>query len=192
MKAQQTESGLVLISIQKASDALGITKHAIYYRLKKNIDNITEYCYVVFNGDVSSAQKWTKELSEKDDLEKRYFFEKSYIDGLESKDVVTKEDEEEFSDIYFKIVELIEDRLEAEHKSIATEQQKWANMKLVDTELCGEIFSRYKERYGEELGNGDKALIRSSIKGYRFSFSRLIKISILEMRDILNDLENQA
>jgi len=186
---KQKYFGLDLIPINQASKILGITKHAIYYRLKHNIDNIADHCYVVFNQDVSSAQKWNKELNEKKVPEKRYFFEKQYIEGIEPKDVVSKEDEEEFSEIYFKIVEIMEDRLEAEHRSIATEKQKWANMKLIDQELCGEIFSRYEKRYGKPMGNRDKALIRSSIKGYRFTSSRLIKLSIREMKEILSDLK---
>lgn len=180
-----------LVPIQKATKALGLTKQAIYYRLSKNIDNIADYCYLVFDGNFDKAQKWSRDLSENRDGEKRYFFEQSYLDGTIPKEVVTKEEEEEFSNLYYEILEIIEDRLEREHKSIATETQKWANMKLVDSEVVGEIFSRYEEREGEPLPKIDKIRIRASIKGYKFSHSRLIRISIMEMTGMLLDLKGE-
>ncbi len=180
-----------LVPIQKATKTLGLTKQAIYYRLSKNIDNIADYCFLVFDGNFDKAQKWSSDPSECQKGEKRYFFEKSYLDGATPKEVVTKEEEEEFSNLYYEIVEIIEDRLEEEHKSIATETQKWANMKLVDSEVVGEIFSRYEEKEGEPLPKIDKTRIRASIKGYRFSHSRLIRITITGMADMLRDLRGE-
>ncbi len=180
-----------LVSIQIATKLLGLSKQAIYYRLGRNIDHIADYCFIVFGGNINSATRWSRELSQMKDGGKRYFFEKSYIDGTAHKETVSQEEEVEFSDLYYRILDIIENKLEKEKKSIATEQQKWANMKIVDMEICGEIFSRYREREGEPLEKVDKSVIRTNIKrGYSFTHPRLIRIAIESMREFLDDLED--
>jgi len=182
---------LTLISLGDARKMLGISKQSIYYKLKHNIDELASHCYVVISGNFNEIKPFKNELLESKITGKRYFFDRNFIEGCPSCETFTDSEQSEFDKLYIQILEIIEDNLEKEKKSIATETQKWLNASIVDSEICGTIFSRYKIDTGEPLPKSDKAIIRRSLyNGYAFSHPRLLRLTITYMREFLFELEN--
>lgn len=190
---KNTQKNSVLVPLNEACEILGLSKQALYYRLQNNIDNIGDFCVVVYWVE---EKKETFKYNELDNStscgrRKRYFLQKEFLDSAKKKTRSTPEEEEEFSRLYYSICEIIEFRLEKEHRSIATEKQRWANSKIVDLEIQGEIFARYEERHGVPLSRSEKSDIRFGIKNFMFPSGRLLRISIIEMREILKELKGE-
>ena len=184
---------MTLISLGDARKMLDISKQSIYYKLKHNIDDLASHCYVVVGGNFNDVKPFNNDLLESKIAGKRYFFDRNFIDGCPSCETLSDSEQSEFDKLYLQILEIIEENLEKEKRSIATETQKWLNASIVDSEICGTIFSRYKNHTGEPLSKSDKAIIRRNIyNGYAFSHPRLLRLVITYMREFLFELESNS
>ena len=204
-----------LVSIMVLCDTFGVSRQTIYDWLSKNRYGISEYCVLVKiksfgikgeDGSIRTYEEKKKDREKKSSRQEKYYFYEEFLSVFLEKasdlhfprfsipseySGAKARTNSDLVDLYFKILVIIEDRLTEEEKSIATEQQRWLDMKLVDVEIVGHIFYWYRETYGDKLTENEKEMIRNSINHHFFNNARLREVVYYGMLDMLKAISEK-
>jgi len=158
------------LPIPKVALFMGITPEALTYRVKNNANNIQEYVIKII---FLKTEKF------------RFFIKHTFLTESLDKDKtkLTQEEKEIIEKYYYILLEKVEKTLEVEDKSIATKQQLWGDMPLVDMILCGKIFRFYKDK-GTTLTPYLKKEVRRSIRYLDFINATVGKLTLEAMEHI--------
>lgn len=158
-----------------------LSRQAILYRIKKEV------------GSIASFVKRISYKTSNNKTRSRILILASSVSLLDEFSVSkpSKEDIKRYSDAYYSYIELVEDILEKEGASIATECQKWLNMPLIDVDIVAEAFTLYKEENNGALTEEVKKLIRNGVYSHAFSSLGIYNICFSAVESMKNSINNK-
>jgi len=135
--------------------------------LKADKDHI--YNMVKNNKDIQKFLRISKKGTRK-----RYYISLEFVKyykKLEQEKLLSKEEFEHFTKLYYEYIECEEDNIEKRGASIATKKALWADMDIVDADIVSKCIDEYKKIYKPNVvSKYVKSLIRDGV--YRHIFSR--------------------
>ena len=168
-------SNNVLLPLSEMLEKVGATKSNLLYLFKQN-ENLARQFLVVKTVTFSNGKTGKRYYV-------RYSFIKYYFDNIDR--TCTEEDIRLYEEAYYAYVEQEEKKLADTGKSIATEQELWKDMEIIDANLSKKSLKYMREKTGKKTTSYDRREIADIVYRHIFCKKRYFDIVMETLREEL-------